>query len=220
VIAAIIEIILEWVSPAFRGSSGYAVIAAGVLLDRSAFTGLVVPGDIFLALGGIYAGRGSLSISAVIIVAAVAGLCGETIAFWLGRRFGLRLLHRLPMLNRLERYVERSEEFFRRHGGLAVFVGRYVSVAGTFIPFTAGMSRMSFPRFLAFDVLAISAWATAISLVGYFLNAQVEVVDRMLSRFGWGALAAIVLAVAGRYVYRHRGRIAAKIRSGLMRPGR
>src|SRR5439155_7114825 len=165
--------------------------------------------------GGIYAGRGNLSIALVIAVAAVAGILGETLSYWLGRRYGVRMIRRLPLANRFEEHLDRARGYFRRHGGKTVFIGRYVSVAGTFMPFAAGMSDMPFLRFLAFDAAAICAWAAGVSLLGYFLNSQIDLVDTILSKFGWGLLILVALGVAGRFAWKRRTRIRTWLRSML-----
>src|SRR5205823_4438634 len=131
-----------------------------------------------------------------------AAIAGESIGYWLGRRYGLRLIRRLPLLNRLEKTLEQSEDFFRRHGGKTVAIGRYATAAGAFVPFTAGMGRMRYGRFLLFDVPAIVVWATGITLFGYLAGRNLAFIDRVLSRFGWTVLGLIVVFVAGRFLWK------------------
>jgi membrane protein DedA with SNARE-associated domain len=188
-----VETILEWMRPFFAGILGYAVIGTFVLLDRGAFVGLVAPGDLILALGGVFAGRGDLDVIPVVLVGIAAGLAGENASYWLGRHYGRSILGRIPFGDRLEPYFERSEHYFREHGRRAVFIGRYVSVVGTFLPFTAGLSRMSYRKFLAADVAAVALWATAVTALGYLLSARVDLIDKILSRFGWGLLVLVAL---------------------------
>jgi membrane-associated protein len=200
-VIAIIEELVKWVGPAFA-VAGYYIVFAGVFADRSAFLGLVIPGDLVLAVGGVYAARDVLDLPVVMAVGAVAGLAGESVGFWLGRRYGERLLRRLPILNRWASDLSKTEDFFHRNGGKTVFIGRYVSVAGTFLPFVAGMSKMKYSRFLLFDIPSVVLWAVGVSLLGYFLESQIDTIDTILSRFGWGLLALIVLFFGGRFVYR------------------
>jgi membrane protein DedA with SNARE-associated domain len=200
-VVAIIERLVEWLGPAFA-SAGYFIVFAGVFADRSAFLGLVVPGDVVLALGGVFAARGALSLPVVIAVGAVAGLMGESVGFWLGNRHGRQLLGRIPILRRWADDLSKAEDYFRRNGGRTVFIGRYVSVAGTFLPFVAGMSNMRYRRFLLFDIPSVVIWAIGVSLLGYFLEHQIGTIDEVLSRFGWGLLAVIVLFFGGRFAYR------------------
>src|SRR6266540_2082775 len=109
--------------------------------------------------GPVFAAQGDLHLVWVIVVGVGAGLAGESTGYWLGRRYGARVLKRIPFANRLADRLDVAEEYFRRRGGRTVFIGRYVSVAGTFLPFVAGMSRMPYARFLAFDVPSVTLWA-------------------------------------------------------------
>lgn len=198
---ALLEEIIGWLGPAFV-AAGYYIVAAGVLLERSVFLGLFVPGDVILALGGIYAARGSLSLTLVVVVASAAAAAGESIGFMLGRRYGVRLIRKLPLVNRLEVRLEGARDYFRRHGGKTVAVGRFATAAGSFIPFVAGLSAMSYARFLLFDVPAIAVWASSIALVGYLFGQNLEVVERILSRGGWAVLGLVVGFVVGRMVWK------------------
>lgn len=133
-----IKTIVDVFGPLYSGAVGYLAIAGLTFLDRGAFTGVVLPGELFLALGGVYAGRGDLSVVVVMLVGALAGLLGETVSFWLGHRYGVRITRHLPLANRFEKHLDEAHDYFRRNGGKTIFIGRYVSVVGTFMPFAEG----------------------------------------------------------------------------------
>jgi membrane protein DedA with SNARE-associated domain len=207
----VITTVVDLLGPLYSGFTGYLVIAGLIFLDRGAFTGVALPGELFLALGGIYAARGDLSLVLVILIGALAGLLGEIVSYWLGRLYGVRIVRHLPLANRFEKHLDEAHAYFRRHGGKTVFVGRYISVVGTFMPFAAGMSDMSFRLFLAFDVAAITFWSIGVTLLGYLLNSQINLVDQVLSQVGWGLLALVVLIVAGRLIWKRRRDIRKKV---------
>jgi membrane-associated protein len=199
---SLLERIVNEIEPAFL-AAGYFIIAGGVLLERSIFLGLIVPGDLILALGGVYASQRKMDLIGVIVVGTLAAIAGESVGFWLGRRFGARLLRRLPFFGRrLSRVVEESEDYFRRHGGKTVAIGRYATAAGAFIPFTAGAGKMPYARFLAFDVPAIVVWATGITIFGYYFGRNLSFVDKVLSRFGYAVLGLAILIVTGRFLWK------------------
>jgi membrane-associated protein len=204
---SLLERIVDWVRPLYL-HAGYAVIAGAVVLERSIFIGIVVPGDIILALGGVYAAQHRLSIVAVIVIGAAAAIIGESCGFWLGRRYGPSIIRRVPFVgNWLSGQLEEAQDYFRKRGGLTVALGRYATAAGAFVPFTAGAGKMPYRRFLAFDVPAVVVWATGISLAGYLAGANLQTLDTWLSRFGWIMLGILVGYFAGRFAWkRWKGR--------------
>ena len=198
---AVVKQIIRWAGPLFT-SAGYPIIAGAVLLERSIFLGLIIPGDIILALGGVYAGRKDLNLAAVIVIGTFAAIMGESIGYWLGRRYGRSLIKKLPLVGRLDKQFESAERYFRKRGGLTVAIGRYATAAGAFVPFVAGMSEMPYQTFLAYDVPAIAVWATGITLVGYYFGRNLDTVERILSRFGYAMLAVLILLIIGQILWK------------------
>jgi membrane-associated protein len=208
------EKIVHWMEPAFA-TAGYAIVAAGVLAERSMFVGLIVPGDIILALGGVYASQGRLQLWLVVLIGVLAATAGESIGYWIGRRFGRPFLRRIPLVGRLEGRLDDAEGFFKRHGGTTVAVGRYATAAGAFVPFSAGVGRMPYRRFLLFDIPAIVVWAIGITLFGYLSGQHLSFIDTVLSRFGYAVLGLVVAFFLSRLLWRRiKGR-----RSPSARPG-
>jgi membrane protein DedA with SNARE-associated domain len=200
---AVLEEIVEWLGPVF-GAAGYWIIAGAVVLERSILIGLVVPGDVVIALGGIEAARGELSVEWVIVVTVLAAVAGESIGYWIGRRYGMGLIRRLPLVRRLIPRLEAAERYFATHGRKTVAIGRFATAAGAFIPFVAGVARMPFGRFLAVDIPAIIVWASGITAVGYLFGSNLELVERLLSRFGLVMLAIFLLFILGRALLNRR----------------
>lgn len=195
----VIERIVDTIEPAFL-TAGYLIIAVAVLLERSVFVGLLVPGDVILALGGVYAARGRMNVVVVILVGIVSAISGESIGYWLGRKYGARLVKHFPIIGGwLHDKLESAQEHFQKRGGMTVALGRYATAAGAFIPFSAGVGHMPFTRFLKFDVPAIMLWATGITLFGYVFGSNLPFIDKVLSRFGYVMLGLLVGYLGGRF---------------------
>jgi membrane-associated protein len=211
-LAGIVESLIHLIAPAYS-TWGYLIITVGVLAERSILIGLFVPGDVILALGGIFAARSRLDLHWVILIGTFAAIIGESIGYWLGRKYGMGLIRHIPIVRLLENRLEGAEEYFKKHGGKTVALGRYATAAGAFIPFVAGMARMRYARFLLFDIPAIVIWAAGITLFGYFFNEQLDFVDRMLSRFGLAALGLLLASLAV-YLLLKRRRDRAESKAG------
>jgi len=198
-LATLLDRLLHFLEPLYA-NFGYLIIVLGAFFERSVFVGLIVPGDVIIALGGVYASQGKLSAVWVAALGALAALCGESTGYWLGRKQGVKLLRQLPYLNRFEKRLGEAEAFFAKRGGWTVAVGRYATAAGAFVPFVAGLSRMSYPRFLLFDVPAVIVWAVAITWFGYAFGNHLDFIDKVLSRFGLTILVLLIVFFGGRYL--------------------
>jgi membrane protein DedA with SNARE-associated domain len=157
-----------------------------------------------LALGGVYASEGRLNLAAVIIIGTVAAVTGESLGYWLGRRYGLRLIRALPVVRRLEPRLEDAHAYFRKHGAMTVAIGRYATAAGAFVPFSAGIARMPYRRFLAVDIPSVAVWAALVTGFGYAVGRNLAFIDRTLSRFGYIVLALAIAFFVYRFVRKRR----------------
>lgn len=169
-------------------------------LEASAFVGVVLPGEIGVILGGVMANQHRLPLVVVIIAAIAGAVVGDSIGYWVGKRYGESLLARIP--NRILRpeHVQRAEETVRRFGGRAVFVGRFTAALRALVPGMAGMSRISYRRFLFWNFLGGGIWAAAFVILGYLAGSQYQRIEHYANYIGLALLAAIV---AGLYL-RHR----------------
>ncbi len=166
--------------------------------------GLWLPGETALIAAAVYASEGHLSIAGVIAVATVAAIIGDNIGYWIGRKGGRWLIDRYAVLQRFgDRVIPPAERFFDRHGGKAVFLARFfggVRVTGAWM---AGISRMSWWRFLAWNALGGIVWGIGVGLVAYYVG---KAAADALARYGvYGGIvvaALVVLTIAGLHVWR------------------
>ena len=180
------------------------VFLFGIVCLESA--GLWVPGETALIAAGVYASNGHLSIAGVIGVAAAGAIIGDNIGYWLGREGGRRLLYRYAWLTRFaDRVMPPAERFFKRHGGKAVFLARFfggVRVTGAWM---AGITRMEWWRFLAWNAAGGIVWATGVGLIAFYAG---KAAADTIAEYGvYGAIAAgivLVLVIAGLHVWRRR----------------
>jgi membrane protein DedA with SNARE-associated domain len=169
------------------------LLTAGLSFGESAILlDFFIPGEVGMVfMGAALHDRGGL-LPLGIVLCALGAVAGDSVGYWVGRRFGYRVVQRFGLLRRHVRpRLERSERYFERHGGRAVVIGRFVGALRAAVPVVAGTSSMSYRRFLAWDVPAALAWGTAIVSVGWFVGpAAARAVDRF-------SLAISALAVLG-----------------------
>jgi membrane protein DedA with SNARE-associated domain/membrane-associated phospholipid phosphatase len=162
-----IEKVIEDVGTAL-GTWTYALVGVFAFLETGAFVGLVLPGETALLVGGVVAGQGRISIVVVIAIAWAAAVLGDTVSFLLGRRLGRGFLERHgPRFKITEERLTQVEGFFHRHGGPTILIGRFIGLVRALAPFIAGSSKMSYARFLPYDIVGCGLWAAALLLLGY-----------------------------------------------------
>lgn len=138
-------------------------------------TGLVVtpflPGDSLLfAIGALAAKEGSsLNIWIAAIILLVAAILGDTVNYWIGRRFGGWMMRKFPRIVKPS-HIEKTNEFFVRYGGKTIIIARFVPIVRTFAPFVAGSGEMNYGRFMYFNVIGALLWVGLILPCGWFFG--------------------------------------------------
>jgi len=149
-----------------HGSSTYAFLFAIVFLE----TGLVVtpflPGDSLLFACGALAATGALDPALLFVLLAVAAILGDTVNYAIGKAIGPAAFSGKVRFLKHE-HLMRTHAFYERHGGKTIFLARFVPIIRTFAPFVAGIGTMSYPRFLAYNVVGGVTWVGACLLAGY-----------------------------------------------------
>ena len=162
--------------------------------------GIPLPGETALVAAGVLASRGHFDIVAVIVVAASAAIVGDNAGYWIGRLGGRKLLKRWAWLDRhASRLLPWSERFFARHGAKTIFIGRFVAVLRVTAAWLAGISKMSWWRFLVWNAAGGVCWAVLVGLVAYYAG---QAAADAIGHYGLiGAGVVIVLALAGYVVF-------------------
>ena len=173
-------------------------------------TGLVVtpflPGDSLLFAAGVLAGAASLRVFVLWLVVLAAALVGDNVNFLIGRFFGHAIIEsgRISAVMK-PAYIERTQEFFRKHGGKTVSLARFFPIIRTYAPFMAGVGRMKWARFASFSALGSVSWVTLCIGAGYFLGGIAFVQEH----FEIIVIAIILVTLAPTVIHALRSRFAA-----------
>lgn len=159
-------------------------------------TGLVVtpilPGDSLLfALGALAARNASLSLSVLMVSLIAAAILGDSANYWIGSLLGPRIFRgeNVRFLNR--KHLEKTHEFYERYGGKTIVLARFVPIVRTFAPFVAGMGRMTYRHFMAYNVIGGIVWILLFLLAGYVFG-NIDIVQR---NFKYVILGIIIVSV-------------------------
>ena len=158
-------------------------------------TGLVftpfLPGDSLLFAAGALAGAGSLNVGALFGLLAAAAIIGDNSNYAIGRYFGKRVLLAENTRWLKKQHIERTHGFFERYGTKAIIMARFVPIIRTFTPFVAGLGRMTYRRFLPYDIAGGMLWVGTCVFAGYFFGGRQVVKEN----FSLVILVIIVISV-------------------------
>ena len=200
---AIVTEIVDWLRPAFT-TAGYAIVPVAMFLESAAFLGVLIPGDVILAVAGVYAGRGEMSVPIVIALGIAGALAGEMTGFLVGRRYGRSAVDHLPFADRIGRKVDRATDSIHANAGKTIVVGRFATGVAGIVPFAAGMADVSTKTFVLYSVPLVAGWATGVVLLGVLVGNNVELIDRILSSIGWAVLGTVALVLVARWLWMRR----------------
>ena len=179
------------------GTYVYALLFAIVFCE----TGLVVlfffPGDTLLFIAGAFCATGEMNLPLLMFLLSAAAILGNTTNYWIGEAIGQRVYtHDYRWINK--EALNRTHEFFEKHGGKTIIMARFVPVVRTFAPFVAGVSDMTHARFQLFNITGAVAWVVSLCVAGYIFGNTPFVRDHLsaIVLFGVG-LAVVPMALGG-----------------------
>jgi membrane protein DedA with SNARE-associated domain len=181
----------------------------GLLADYgylAVFAGSLLEGETILALAGFAAHQGYLWLPGVVVVAFCGGMLGDQIFFFIGRRYGVAVLRRLPRMASRARQVDQL--LLRHHAGLIIGV-RFMYGLRIIGPIVIGMSQVPARRFLLFNMIGAAIWAPLIAGAGFLFGHTVQWLFAGLDRYEWIA-ALVIVAIAGLATLAHRLRAGNK----------
>jgi len=168
----------------------YALLFLIIFLETGVVVTPFLPGDSLLFAVGALAAAGVIDLVGILSLLTAAAILGDNTNYWIGRSVGPRVFTEHSRWLKRE-HLLRTQRFYEVHGGKAVVLARFVPIVRTFAPFVAGVGRMRYPRFLAFDVGGGFLWVWGFGLLGYFTGAIPFVKDN----FGLVTIGVILISL-------------------------
>ena len=159
------------------GSWSYLLLFVVVFCE----TGLVVtpflPGDSLLFAAGALAAKGAISVGTLFLLLSTAAILGDTVNYWIGHRVGPRAFRGNVRFLKKE-HLDRTRQFYERHGGKTIILARFIPIIRTFAPFVAGIGAMNYARFIVYNIVGGIAWVALFLLGGYYFGGLPVVKER------------------------------------------
>jgi membrane protein DedA with SNARE-associated domain len=188
--------------PHLIGTYGYGILFVLVAVES---LGIPLPGETALITAAAFSATGSLDVAWVYAVAAAAAVIGDNSGYWLGRRGGLPLVERYGHHVGLNaRKLETVRRFYERHGSKTVLIGRFIAILRSWAAVLAGVMRMPYPRFVAFNAAGCVLWTTVFTAVGYLFGRHLPLVEKYIREIGIAAGVLVVAAIVVLLVRRRR----------------
>ncbi|MGX5213861.1 DedA family protein [Streptomyces violaceus] len=173
-----------------------------------------LPSEVILPLTGFAAGQGVLTLASALFWTTLGSVVGAVVLYGIGMLFGRERIHaiwaKLPLVKASD--LERTEDWFAKHGTKAVFLGRMVPIFRSLISVPAGVERMPLPVFVMLTTLGSLIWNAVLVMAGYWLGDQWEVVETYVGIVSKVVLVLVVVALAVYVAVRLRGRNQARHR--------
>ncbi|HHD74297.1 MAG TPA: DedA family protein [Nitratifractor sp.] len=171
------------------GSMGYFGIFALMFLESSFFP---FPSEVVMIPAGYLAYKGDMSLSLVLLSGIAGSLAGAWFNYLLASKFGRRFLSKIMSHEK----VDKLEAFFENHGHISTFTGRLIPGIRQYISFPAGLAKMNALKFSIYTTLGAGIWATILTLLGYFLGANQELIHHYLKEITIVTLVIVAIIIA------------------------
>jgi membrane-associated protein len=158
-------------------TAGYFGLALIILAETGLFIGFFLPGDSLLFAAGLLASQNIFNVWILIPLMMVCAIAGYALAYWYGDKIGHWLLKKPDSFWFKKRYIIEAHEFYEKHGGKALIIGRLVPIVRTFLPIVAGMANMTSRRFTMYNIAGGIIWCGGIIILGYFLGGVIPNID-------------------------------------------
>jgi membrane-associated protein len=153
---------------------GIFAILVVIFAESGLLIGFFLPGDSLLfTAGALYAtgvlpGNVPIGIHLFVILLFLAAVLGDTVGYWFGRKAGPRIFKKPDAKIFKQAHIQNAQKFYEKHGGKTIIMARFVPIVRTFAPIVAGVGKMEYRRFLAFNLVGGFLWTFGITYLGYF----------------------------------------------------
>jgi len=150
-----------------------------------------LPGDSLLFAAGTFAAIGSFNITLLIIVLALAAIAGDTVNYWIGNYIGPKIFKKDKIRFLKKEHLQRTHEFYERHGGKTIIIARFIPIIRTFAPFVAGIGSMTYLRFISYNIFGGILWVLLFVFTGFYFGN----LPFVKSNFSFVIMAIVIISV-------------------------
>ena len=169
-----------------------ALLALIIFSETGLLIGFFLPGDSLLFAAGFLASQDVFPIVQLNLILMVAAVVGDAVNYYLGLQMGERVFEQGRLRFVKHKHLMAAKHFYERHGGKAIVLARFVPIVRTFTPFVAGIARMSYRRFVIYNIVGGIGWVFSMTMAGYWLG-QIPIIQKNFELAVLGIVAISVL---------------------------
>ncbi len=163
------------------GAFAYVILFAVIFAETGFVITPFLPGDsLIFIVGTLFSSQGIIEIFLLFFLLASAAILGDSFNYWIGKYTGKKLSSNSQLIKK--EYMQRTRQFYKKHGGKTILLARFIPIIRTFAPFVAGIGKMDYLRFLAFNVVGGILWVGVFIFSGYYFG-KIEFIKDNLSLF-------------------------------------
>lgn len=159
---------------------GYIGMFSIIFAESGLLIGFFLPGDSLLFTAGFLSSQGYLNIWILTPLVFIAAVTGDSVGYWFGKKVGPRIFSKEESLIFNPENVHRTNQFFIHHGKKSLILARFLPVIRTFTPILAGVGKMKYSIFLAYNIIGGLLWSVGVTLLGYFLGTKIPNAEHYL----------------------------------------
>jgi membrane-associated protein len=180
--------LIEW--------GGVAMVCAVVFAETGLFVGFFLPGDSLLVTAGVFAAAGQIKLFWLLGLVTLCAIAGDQLGYFIGYKAGAALYEREDSRFFKKSYLMRAHEFYEKHGARTIILARFIPIVRTFCPPVTGAAKMSYPRYLAYDIFGGFLWVWSMVLLGYTLGRSVPNIDKRIHYIIAGVIVVSLIPAA------------------------
>lgn len=176
----------------FVGVLGVALV---IFAESGLLIGFFLPGDSLLFTAGFltYQGFLPINVNALVLILFMAAVLGDSVGYTFGYRLGPKVFSRPNTKIFKQEYLQKANEFYKKHGGKTIIIARFIPIVRTFAPIVAGVGEMTYMKFLSYNIIGGFLWAAGVTYAGYFLGAWFEQIGIDIDGILLPIIAVIIL---------------------------
>jgi membrane-associated protein len=157
---------------------GTLMVCVIVFVETGLFVGFFLPGDSLLVSAGLFAAKGDLSLTALLVFASLCAVVGDQVGYVIGRTAGQALYSRPDSIIFRRKHLQKAHEFYEKYGGKTIVLARFIPIVRTFAPAVAGAAGMNYRKFVFYNIFGGVLWVFSMVLIGYGLGRSIPNLDR------------------------------------------